>query len=110
MECGNAAPKALSPKGDCVVSTARIAMGVRRTYMHIHTMAHFSRCMMENRILERRRLLQLVALGSLAMPALAVAGCATGGRRAQPPQFGGGNSDKSGNGGGPGGTGSRGGK
>ena len=107
MECGNAAPKALSPKGDCVVSTARIAMGVRRTYMHIHTMAHFSRCMMENRILERRRLLQLVAL---AVPALAVAGCATGGRRAQPPQFGGGNSDKSGNGGGPGGTGSRGGK
>ena len=62
------APKALSPKGDCVVSTACIAIGGRRTHMHIHTSSHFSRCMMENRVLERRRLLQLVALGSLAMP------------------------------------------
>jgi len=85
-------------------------MGVRRTYMHIHTMAHFSRCMMENGILNRRRLLQLVALGSLAVPVMALVGCSTGGGRTRPPQFGGGNSDKSGNGGGPGGTGSRGGK
>jgi hypothetical protein len=64
--------------------------------------------MMDNRILERRRLLQLLALGSLAVPAVALAGCAAGsGRRTRPPQFGGGNSDKNGNNGGPGAAGSR---
>ena len=64
--------------------------------------------MMDNRILERRRLLQLFMLGSLAVPAVALAGCATGsGRRTRPPQFGGGNSDKNGNNGGPGAAGSR---
>jgi hypothetical protein len=64
--------------------------------------------MMDNRILERRRLLQLFVLGSLAVPAVALAGCASGsGRRTRPPQFGGGNSDKNGNNGGPGAQGSR---
>jgi hypothetical protein len=64
--------------------------------------------MMDNRILERRRLLQLFMLGSLAVPAVALAGCASGsGRRTRPPQFGGGNSDKNGNNGGPGAQGSR---
>jgi hypothetical protein len=64
--------------------------------------------MMDNRILERRRLLQLFILGSLAVPALALAGCGTGsGRRTRPPQFGGGNNDKNGNNGGPGAAGSR---
>lgn len=64
--------------------------------------------MMDNRILERRRLLQLFVLGSLAVPAVAIAGCATGsGRRTRPPQFGGGNNDKHGNNGGPGAAGSR---
>ena len=63
---------------------------------------------MDNRILERRRLLQLFMLGSLAVPAVALAGCATGsGQRTRPPQFGGGNSDKHGNNGGPGAQGSR---
>lgn len=63
---------------------------------------------MDKRILERRRLLRLFMLGSLAVPAVVLAGCAAGsGRRAQPPQFGGGNSDKPGNNGGPGGVGSR---
>ena len=63
---------------------------------------------MDKDILERRRLLQLVLLGSLAVPAMALAGCAAGsGRRTRPPQFGGGNSDKNGNNGGPGGVGSR---
>ena len=66
---------------------------------------------METRILERRRVLRLVALGSLAAPAIALAGCATGGGRTRPPMFGGGNSGgKSGNGGGPGAKGSGGGK
>ncbi len=66
---------------------------------------------MDNRALERRRLLQLVVLGSLAAPAIALAGCATGGGRTRPPRFGGGNSGgKSGNGGGPGAKGSGGGK
>jgi hypothetical protein len=64
--------------------------------------------MMGNRILERRRLLQLFMLGSLAVSAVALAGCASGsGRRTRPPQFGGGNSDKNGNNGGPGAAGSR---
>jgi hypothetical protein len=66
--------------------------------------------MMDNRILERRHLLQLFMLGSLAVPAIALAGCATGsGQRTRPPHFGGGNSDKNGNGnnGGPGAAGSR---
>jgi len=63
---------------------------------------------MESHVLERRRLLQLFTLGSLAVSALALAGCSTGsGRRARPPQFGGGNSDKNGNNGGPGAAGSR---
>jgi len=38
--------------------------------------------MMDDRIFERRRLLQLFALGSLALPAAALAGCAGG----QPPR------------------------
>jgi hypothetical protein len=64
--------------------------------------------MMDKRILDRRRMLQLFMLGSLAVPAGALAGCATGsGRRARPPRFGGGNSDKNGNNGGPGAAGSR---
>ena len=63
--------------------------------------------MMETRILQRRQVLRLVTLGSLAVPA-ALAGCASGsGRRTRPPQFGGGNSDKPGNEGGIGGKGSR---
>ena len=64
--------------------------------------------MMDKDILERRRLLQLLALGSVAVPTMAVAGCATGaGKGQRPPQFGGGNSGgKSGNGGGPGAKGS----
>jgi len=61
---------------------------------------------MEPRILERRRVLRLVALGSLAAPAIALAGCGSR-RRTRPPQFGGGNSDKNGNNGGPGAAGSR---
>ena len=62
---------------------------------------------MDNGILERRRLLQLLALGSLTVPAVALAGCASGsGRRTRPPQFGGGNNDKPGNNGGFGGVGS----
>ena len=63
---------------------------------------------MDNRILERRRLLQLFVLGSLAVPAAALAGCATGsGRPTRPRHFGGGNNDKSGTNGGPGAAGSR---
>ena len=64
--------------------------------------------MMDKRIVERRRLLQLLMLGSLAVPAVGLAGCGTGsGRRTRPPQFGGGSNDKSGNNGGPGAAGSR---
>ena len=63
---------------------------------------------MDNRILERRCLLRLFLLGSLTVPAVGLAGCASGsGRRTRPPQFGGGNSDKNGNNGGPGAAGSR---
>lgn len=67
---------------------------------------------MDAPILERRRLLRFLALGSVAVPAMIVAGCAngSGGRRTRPPQFGGGNNDKPGNGGGMGGRGSNGGK
>ena len=89
----------------------RIAVAGRRTYMHSYTDLHFSRCTMETRVLERRRLLRLVVLGSLAAPAIALAGCATGGGHTRAPRFGGGNSGgKSGNGGGPGAKGSGGGK
>lgn len=63
---------------------------------------------MDNCILERRRLLQIFMLESLAVPVVAVAGCTSGsGRRTRPPQFGGGNSDKNGNNRGQGATGSR---
>jgi hypothetical protein len=33
--------------------------------------------MMDNQILERRRLLQMITLGSIAAPAVALAGCAS---------------------------------
>jgi hypothetical protein len=63
--------------------------------------------MMEPRIPERRRVLRILALGSVALPAMVIAGCASGsGRRTRPPQFGGGNNDKPGNNGGFGGQGS----
>jgi hypothetical protein len=63
--------------------------------------------MMEPRILGRRRVLRILALGSVALPAMVIAGCASGsGRRTRPPQFGGGNNDKPGNNGGFGGQGS----
>ena len=64
---------------------------------------------MDADILERRRLLRLLALGSLAAPALVLAGCAggSGQRRTRPPHFGGGSNDKPGNDGGMGGKGSR---
>ena len=63
---------------------------------------------MDADILERRHLLRLLALGSLAAPAIVLAGCAGGsGRRTRPPRFGGGNNDKPGNDGGMGGKGSR---
>jgi hypothetical protein len=67
--------------------------------------------MMDERILERRRLLQLFALGSLTLPAAVLAGCAEGtGRSYRSPQlYGGGNGgEKSGGGGGPGGGGANG--
>ena len=32
---------------------------------------------MDNQVLERRRLLQMITLGSLAVPAVALAGCAS---------------------------------
>ena len=63
---------------------------------------------MDSRIFERRRLLQLLALGSLALPAAALAGCAQGsGRPSHPPRFygGGSNSGEKSGGGGPGGGG-----
>jgi hypothetical protein len=83
----------------------RIANAVWRTHMD-STIRLFRRCMMDAPLLERRRLLRFLALGSVAVPAMAVAGCASGGgRRARPPQFGG-NNDKPGNGGGFGGQGS----
>ena len=63
---------------------------------------------MDKDILERRRMLRLFALGAIAVPAITLAGCASGsGRRTRPPQFGGGNNDKAGNGGGMGGKGSK---
>jgi hypothetical protein len=40
---------------------------------------------MDNQILERRRLLQMITLGSLAAPAVALAGCA-GDPGSGPPQ------------------------
>jgi hypothetical protein len=58
---------------------------------------------MDNGIVGRRRLLQWIALGSLAVPAIALAGCASGGGT-RPPNFrtGGGNrgGEKGGRGGG----------
>lgn len=65
---------------------------------------------MDKEILERRRLLQWIALGALAVPAVALAGCASGGG-SRPPNFrtGGGNrgGEKGGGRGGPGAAGSR---
>ena len=66
---------------------------------------------MDERILERRRLLQLFAMGSLILPAAVFAGCATGtgAGRTRPPRFHGGNNggEKSGGKGGAGAKGSR---
>ena len=64
---------------------------------------------MDATILERRRLLRFLALGSVAVPAIVLTGCASGSgsvRRTRPPHFGGGNNDKPNNGGGFGGQGS----
>ncbi|HEY1385856.1 MAG TPA: hypothetical protein VGF43_19680 [Dongiaceae bacterium] len=64
---------------------------------------------MDQRIVERRRLLQLFALGSVALPAALIAGCETRGTT-RPPRFynGGSNGgEKSGGNGGPGAAGSR---
>jgi hypothetical protein len=57
---------------------------------------------MDNGIVDRRRLLQWFALGSLAVPAIALAGCAQG-VTARPPRRGGGGNrggEKGGTGGG----------
>lgn len=65
---------------------------------------------MDNGIVDRRRLMQWIALGSLAAPAVALAGCASGGARPPRNRSGGGNrgGEKGGGGnGGPGGAGSR---
>ena len=67
---------------------------------------------MSQQIVERRRLLQFFALGSIAVPAAALAGCAQSGSPARPRRrSGGGNSggEKSGGGGG-GGAGAGGGR
>lgn len=62
---------------------------------------------MNEQIVERRRLLQVLMLGSMALPAIALAGCAAeGGRQSRPSRrYGGGNNggEKSGGGGGLGG-------
>lgn len=64
---------------------------------------------MDHGMVDRRRLMQWIALGSLAATAVALAGCANNG--AQPPRTrsGGGNrgGEKGGGRGGPGGAGSR---
>jgi hypothetical protein len=64
---------------------------------------------MDKKIVDRRRLLQWMALGSLTGPAIAIAGCTSGGGT-RPPNFrtGGGNrgGEKGGGRGGPGGAGS----
>lgn len=63
---------------------------------------------MDKPIPERRRLVQLLFLGSVALPVAALAGCVQGAGVRRPPSFGGGSNagDKSGGGGG-GGRGSR---
>ena len=63
---------------------------------------------MNQQVIERRRLLQLLMLGSIAVPAVALAGCAqsNSGRPARPPRrYGGGNNggENAGGGGGLGG-------
>ena len=58
---------------------------------------------MDHGIVDRRRLLQWIALGSLSLPAVTLAGCASAGGSARPPNFrtGGGNrGGERGNGGG----------
>jgi len=62
--------------------------------------------MMDQSIFERRRLLRLFAVGSVAVPGILLVGCETSGR-SRPPQFYGGSTgdEKSGGGGGPGGGG-----
>ena len=75
----------------------------------MHHWSYFRRCMMDKGILERRRLLQLFLLGSLAVPAIDPNRLRC---RFRPPHSGhrssaAGNSDKNGNHGGPGGFGSR---
>jgi hypothetical protein len=67
--------------------------------------------MMDKSIFDRRRVLQLFALGSLAVPAVALVGCAQGSGATPPRRFqGGGNrgSERSGGGGGFGSGGNRG--
>lgn len=64
---------------------------------------------MDRGILDRRRLLQWIALGSLAATAVALARCASGGARPPRNRSGGGNrgGEKGGGRSGPGGAGSR---
>jgi hypothetical protein len=59
---------------------------------------------MNEQIVERRRLLQLFTLGSLALPAVVLAGCASGSAPTQPRRYGGGNRGGEKSGGGNGGT------
>lgn len=64
---------------------------------------------MDRPMSERRRLLTLLTFAALAVPAVALAGCASGGTHPPRSRSGGGNrgGEKSGGNGGPGGAGSR---
>jgi hypothetical protein len=66
---------------------------------------------MTQQIVERRRLLQLFALGAIAVPAAALAGCAQGTRTTRPPRrYGGGGNRGGEKSGGSGGAGTAGGR
>ena len=85
-------------------ASAQVAIGCFSTYMQ-KAGSYFGGWMMDRQNFERRRVLQAFTLGSIAVAAAALGGCAAAGTGARPPrkwQGGGSSSGKSGNGGGPG--------
>lgn len=98
----------LDTRQDVKTASVQVAIGCFNTYMQ-KAGSYFGGWMMDRQNFERRRVLQAFTLGSIAMVAAVVGGCAAG-SGARPPrqwQGGGGSSNKSGGGPGAGGRGGK---